>query len=113
MDNFEIPADNTETEAGETSAQEVLSSSAVDNSGQELLWERTEQLLQQLLHDMQNLRQDFDTKIKYDESKERQVDSLHQELQGYREGLHFKILKPVFIDLIAMHDDLDKLIESM
>lgn len=68
--------------------------------------------LRQLIEEMHMLRQDFDTKIKYDESKERQVDSLHRELQTYREGLHFKILRPLFIDLIAVHDDLGKLIES-
>ena len=69
--------------------------------------------LQLLMAEMQRLREDFDTKVKYDESKERLIDSLHRELQVYREGLHFKILKPVFIDLIAMYDDLGKLIDAM
>lgn len=69
--------------------------------------------MQELVIEMQGLRQDFDTKLKYDESKERQVDSLHQELQAYRAGLHFKILRPLFVDLIALHDDLDKMVESM
>ena len=69
--------------------------------------------MQSLITEMQNLKDDFDTKVKYDESKERLIDSLHRELQTYREGLHFRILRPVFIDLIAMHDDLGKLIEDM
>lgn len=68
--------------------------------------------VQLLLTEMQSLKEDFDTKVKYDESKERLIDSLHQELQAYREGLHFKILRPIFIDLIAMHDDLGKLIQN-
>ena len=62
---------------------------------------------------MHSLRQDFDTKVKYDESKEHLIDTLHRELQAYREGLHFKILRPLFIDLIAMYDDLGKLIDDM
>jgi molecular chaperone GrpE len=70
-------------------------------------------MAQSLLTKMQELRQEFDTKIKYDETKERQLDSMHKELQAYREGLHFKILRPLFIDLIAMHDDLDKLLEGL
>lgn len=70
------------------------------------------EVAQSLLTQMQELRQAFDTKIKYDETKERQLDTLHKELQTYREGLHFKILRPLFIDLIAMHDDLDKLMEG-
>lgn len=75
------------------------------------LMEKVEQSVQLLVSEMQTLRHDFETKVKYDESKERQVDSLHRELQAYREGLHFKILRPVLIDLIGMHDDLGKLIE--
>jgi len=69
--------------------------------------------LQQLTTEMQHLREDFDTKVKYDESKERLIDSLHRELQVYREGLHVKILKPIFLDLIAMYDDLGKLIDAI
>lgn len=79
----------------------------------ELSPEVIEQVIQPLLSELRELRHDFDTKIKYDESKERQVDSLHKELQGYREGLHFKILRPLFIDLIAVYDDFSKLLESM
>lgn len=69
--------------------------------------------MQQLIDEMRALRQEFDTKIKYDASKERQIDSLHNELQAYRAGLHFKILRPVILDLISMHDDLSRLIESI
>src|SRR5437588_4236431 len=66
-----------------------------------------------LLAEMHSLRHDFDTKVKYDESKEHLIDTLHRELQAYREGLHFKILRPLFIDLIAMYDDLGKIVDDM
>lgn len=66
-----------------------------------------------LLEEMQSLRQDFETKVKYDESKERLIDTLHKELQAYREDLHFKILRPVFIDLISMYDDFAKVIDAL
>ncbi len=69
--------------------------------------------MQQLIDEMRLLREEFDTKLKYDASKERQIDSLHNELQAYRAGLHFKILRPVILDLISMHDDLSRLLESM
>lgn len=68
--------------------------------------------LHALYAEMQDLRQDFDTKIKYDASKGQLIDSLHHELQVYREGFHFKILRPLFMDLIAMYDDLCRLIED-
>jgi molecular chaperone GrpE len=66
-----------------------------------------------LLEEMQSLRQDFETKVKYDESKERLIDTLHKELQSYREDLHFKILRPVLIDLISMYDDFAKDIDAL
>jgi len=69
--------------------------------------------IQQLLGEMQRLREDFETKVKYDESKERMIDTLHKELQLYREGLHFKILYPVIMDLISMYDDLDRILENI
>jgi molecular chaperone GrpE len=69
--------------------------------------------MQNLLEEMVNIRRDFETKVMYDESKERVIETLHRELQEHREGLHFRILKPIFIDLIAMYDDLDKQIEHM
>lgn len=67
---------------------------------------------QSLLIEMRALRQDFETKVKYDESKERLIESLHRELQVYREGLHFRVLRPVFNDLITLHDDIGKLIAA-
>ncbi len=69
--------------------------------------------IQLLMYEMQRLREDFDTKVKYDVSKERMIDSLHRELQSYREGMHFKILRPLFMDLISIHDDLGGLLEHI
>nr|BBH86992.1 hypothetical protein KTC_17430 [Thermosporothrix sp. COM3] len=68
--------------------------------------------LRDLQTEMQGLRRDFDTKLKYDASKGQLIDSLHSELQDYRAGLHFKILRPLLLDLIAMYDDLSRLLES-
>ena len=71
------------------------------------------QSLQPLLTEMYMLRQDFDTKVKYDESKERLIESLHRELQVYRDGLHFRVLRPVFTDLISLHDDIGKVLDTL
>ncbi len=75
--------------AVETAEMEVANSSSMG-----IYRDVIEQAILPLLVELRELRQDFDTKIKYDESKERQVDSLHRELQSYREGLHFKIYAP-------------------
>jgi len=66
-----------------------------------------------MLQTMQQLQESFDAKIKYDESKQQTIDSLHAELQAYREGLHFKILRPIIMDLIGMYDDLNKLLAKI
>ena len=63
--------------------------------------------LQPLLEEITRLRHDFDTKVKYDESKERLIDSLHRELQTHREGLTFRILRPLLLDLISLYDEFD------
>jgi len=65
--------------------------------------------IQLLAKSLDALQQGFESKIKYDASKERMVDTLHRELQAYHEDLLFKILRPVFLDLISMHDDLGNL----
>jgi molecular chaperone GrpE len=64
-----------------------------------------------LSREFQALQQGFDSKIKYDTSKERIIDSLHSELQTYRDGLHFQIMRPLFMDLISLDDDLSNLLK--
>ncbi|GCE22966.1 nucleotide exchange factor GrpE [Dictyobacter kobayashii] len=91
--------------------QEIAIPAAEDKNVE--LIEQTFQGMQQLLKTMQGLKQDFETKVKYDESKERMIDTLHSELQSYREGLHFKILRPLFIDLISLYDDINHITDNM
>ncbi|MFL5627805.1 MAG: nucleotide exchange factor GrpE, partial [Ktedonobacteraceae bacterium] len=71
------------------------------------------QNIQSLLKEMHSLRQDFEAKVKYDESKERVIESLHRELLLHREGLHFRVLRPIFTDLVTLYDDMGKLIDGM
>ena len=69
--------------------------------------------IQYLLKGMSELKQDFDVKIKYDESKEVLITNFHKELQFYRDDFHFRVLKPLFVDLISLYDDLGKFISSI
>jgi molecular chaperone GrpE (heat shock protein) len=52
------------------------------------------------------LQTDFDAKIKYDESKERTISLLHQELQDYRNDLNFQHLRPLVMELVSLYDDM-------
>ncbi len=47
-----------------------------------------------------------------DASRERVVDRLHAELQEYKQDLLLKVQRPIFIDLIQLHDDIGKMIEA-
>lgn len=60
----------------------------------------------QVISGMELLRSDFETKIKYDQSKERVIEVLHNELQDLREDLAFKILSPLVKDLVGIYDDI-------
>lgn len=59
---------------------------------------------------MESLQNAFDSKIKYDDSKDKIIDALHAELQSHRDDLVFKILRPVIIDLIDMHNDINSML---
>ena len=59
-----------------------------------------------VLAELRELRERFDSKIRYDEVKERQIDALHEELQGHRQGLYQQIMQPVMMDLIGIYDEM-------
>ena len=61
---------------------------------------------------LDQLRASFDREIRAESTRERVVDRLHAELQEYKQDLVLKVLKPVFIDLIQLHDDMGKIVES-
>lgn len=71
-----------------------------------------ESALEALISEMHELRRDFESKVKYDASKERQLNLMHEELQAHREGFHFRIVRPILLELISLYNDLSKLIES-
>ena len=69
-------------------------------------FETQEQFVPDLLVELRELRECFDSKIRYDEVKERQIDALHEELQGHRQGLYQQIMQPVMMDLIGVYDEM-------
>ncbi len=58
------------------------------------------------------LESHFETKLMYDDSKDRTIDALHRELQDYREDLQFKHLRPLVADFLILYDDLTGLLAS-
>ena len=47
--------------------------------------------------------------IRAEAAREKVIDRLHAELQEYKQDLLLSTLRPVFIDLIQLHDDIGKM----
>jgi molecular chaperone GrpE len=45
-------------------------------------------------------------------TRERVIDRLHAELQEYKQDLLLKVQRPIFVDLIQLHDDIGKMIDA-
>jgi molecular chaperone GrpE len=65
--------------------------------------------LEQRLIGLQTL---FDREIRAEATRERIVDRLHAELQDYKQDLLLKVQRPLFVDLIQLHDDIGKMIDA-
>lgn len=51
--------------------------------------------------------------LRAESSREKVVDRLHAELQEYKNDLLLKVTRPIFIDLIQLHDDMGKMADSL
>jgi len=54
----------------------------------------------------------FEREVRAEATREKVVDRLHAELQEYKQDLLLSVLRPVFIDLIQLHDDIGKLVAA-
>lgn len=129
-ENKALPA---ETETGDTPEKdtslinevpgaESLISKSQKQEGSELLLDRLDSLRDSFdsfsnlfnvaLERLDQLKEEFQVKLKYDAHKEKIIDSLHRELQEYKSDLHKKLLQPVILDVIHIIDDLNKLVNN-
>jgi molecular chaperone GrpE len=58
------------------------------------------------------LRALFDREVRAEATREKVVDRLHAELQEYKQDLLLNVLRPIFVDLIQLHDDIGKMVEA-
>lgn len=58
------------------------------------------------------LQQAFDREIRAEATREKVVDRLHAELQEYKHDLLLSTLRPIFLDLVQLHDDIGKMVEA-
>ena len=75
----------------------------------EMVTERLDALRDQFT----SLKNEFVSKLKYDAHKDQIIDRLHQELQGFKNGILEKLIRPIVMDLIHLHDDGMKLAQNL
>ena len=54
----------------------------------------------------------FEREVRAEATREKVVDRLHAELQEYKQDLLLNVLRPVFLDLIQLHDDIGKMVAA-
>ncbi len=52
----------------------------------------------------------LDRELRAESTREKVVDRLHAELQEYKNDFLLNVLRPVFVDLIQLHDDIGKIV---
>jgi molecular chaperone GrpE len=109
---------DTETE-GEASAAEAVDSPAAAPGLAPPLIESPERIIAAISQlgslfeqRLSALQATFEREVRAEATRERIVDRLHTELQEYKQDLLLKVQRPIFIDLIQLHDDIGKTIES-
>ncbi|OAD23250.1 GrpE nucleotide exchange factor [Candidatus Thiomargarita nelsonii] len=65
--------------------------------------------LELLVTKLDTLQTEFESKLKYDQHKDKIIDDLHSELQEYKSDLIKKLLQPMIMDVIHAIDDFNKL----
>jgi molecular chaperone GrpE len=107
----------TEEHLLENSVAELLvnpmleSTSPIDHTSTDKT-QSIQQALAQVSCVVSELKADFESKIKYDESKDRTINLLHQELQDYRNDLNLQYLRPLAMEFVALYDNMAKIAES-
>jgi molecular chaperone GrpE len=61
---------------------------------------------------LDGLQSQFDREVRAEATREKVVDRLHAELQEYKQDLLLGVLRPVFVDLIQLHDDIGKMVSA-
>jgi len=79
-------------------------------SGNSTVYEEVLGKLTDLGNRFDGLRTDFQSKLKYDQYKEKIIDNMHQELQAYKDDLIQHQIRPIIVDIIHVIDDVGKLV---
>ena len=108
---FVLPAESLEVIATESYPEPIaaVTGAPAESGGVLAAIRRLEEAVAARLDALQAA---FDREIRAEATREKVVDRLHAELQEYKGDLLLQTLRPVFVDLIQLHDDIGKIIDS-
>ncbi|MDO5309910.1 MAG: nucleotide exchange factor GrpE [Planctomycetia bacterium] len=104
----ELPAEDTTPCTEETPATEDVVASGTPSVEAIVAGLIKSSEFTSLVEDVRRLSSDFETKLKYDATKQRQIDSLHEENEFYRRGALKQLKGDLLRDLIAEIDDIQR-----
>jgi molecular chaperone GrpE len=90
----------------------ALQAAAAPLPGAGALMDSISGLSDRLSRRLDGLQTILERELRAEVARERVIDRLHAELQEYKQDLLLKVQRPLFIDLIQLHDDVGKMIEA-
>jgi molecular chaperone GrpE len=118
LSNEDLSSANKQTKLSPTpipvtqTGEQKLSNEESNSVDKQVNLEPIQQTLELLTKELSTLKTDFQTKIKYDSSKEQIITSLHSELQNHRDGFYFKILRSLALDILTLYDRLETVVNK-
>ncbi|MFL0249098.1 nucleotide exchange factor GrpE [Clostridium neuense] len=71
------------------------------------------EIVEKINQSIQEVKEEFDSKVKYDRHKDKIIDELHEELQEYKDDIIHKLLRPVITDIIYTIDNNNKTVQAL
>jgi molecular chaperone GrpE len=104
-----LAAEAVSAPRGPTGNREDAAATLLDAS---FVLDAVQGLGERLSRRLDSLQTTFDRELRAEATRERVIDRLHAELQEYKQDFLLKVQRPIFIDLIQLHDDIGKMIEA-
>jgi molecular chaperone GrpE len=102
----------TETSAASDEPSEDFDGAAAPAHDVAMVVDAIQGLGDRLNHRLDSLQTTFDRELRAEATRERVIDRLHAELQEYKQDFLLKVQRPIFVDLVQLHDDIAKMIDS-
>ncbi|URZ02145.1 nucleotide exchange factor GrpE [Clostridium felsineum] len=90
-----------------------MENETLENSVVKDLIKKIDEKAEQFTAQIENLKEEFESKVKYDKHKDDIIDSLHEQLQDYKNDIIGKMIKPLLTDIIYTIDNNNKTCEAL